>query len=251
MKNILLIILILLSGSVFADWKSDMNEQAEQCLDEQRSCGAMPDICQEIAFDCLDAVSALESKAYDIQDKYKNQPPASRCDCSPSKRGGSCNATIQYVKQSSGISITSDADFCSMVTWHANGNPKVTTVVDRINYEKWLGKGIPSLEINSCDVCTDRQVAEINNVLGITDPNDNNASNGTNDCSTMRADIQAAEKARKQMVASQRAITETRYMNGSDDAIMAGSSSAGVKKEYKNYKNVQRKMQTAYDDKCM
>ena len=79
----------------------------------------------------------------------------SRCDCSPSKRSGTCLSTIRM--DSNYIKVTSDTPACSMVTWYANGNPKVTIVTDRLSYEKWLGSGKPSLEIGSCDVCSDNQ----------------------------------------------------------------------------------------------
>ena len=44
-----------------------------------------------------------------------------------------------------------------MVTWYANGEPKITIVTDGKETEEWLGSSSPSLEIGSCDVCEDNQ----------------------------------------------------------------------------------------------
>ena len=84
----------------------------------------------------------------------------SRCDCSPSKRSGTCLSTIDMV--SNRIKITSDTPACSMVTWYANGNPNVTIVTDRVSSEEWLGSGNSSLEIGSCSICFDRVVLNTN-----------------------------------------------------------------------------------------
>ena len=80
---------------------------------------------------------------------------SSRCDCSPSQRTGSCMPTIGMSMNH--INLTSDVLACSMVTWYANGAPKVTIVTDGFSSEEWLGSRNVSLEIGSCDICKDNE----------------------------------------------------------------------------------------------
>lgn len=80
-----------------------------------------------------------------------------RCDCAPSARTGQCRAQIS--RSGKTITVRSNSPRCSMVTWFADGEPKVTTVTDGRMSEPWLGRGKPKLEVDACFICTDRKFA--------------------------------------------------------------------------------------------
>jgi hypothetical protein len=76
-----------------------------------------------------------------------------RCDCA--QKLGKCDARIKL--EGTRLLISSSAPQCSMVVFHADGQPKVTTVLDGISSEEWLGPApSPKLAVDSCTVCADR-----------------------------------------------------------------------------------------------
>lgn len=77
-----------------------------------------------------------------------------RCNCSPEARLGSCKASVRFSNKN--ISLKTDVRQCAMVTWFADGEPKVSTVTDGKLNEEWLGRGKPRVEVDACMVCTDR-----------------------------------------------------------------------------------------------
>ncbi len=78
------------------------------------------------------------------------------CNCS--KRLGSCLATPVFLDGKP--MIKTDTIQCSYVTYTINGNPASTTVIDRLSGVSWLGSGMPSLQIDSCEVCSDKRFPE-------------------------------------------------------------------------------------------
>jgi hypothetical protein len=76
-----------------------------------------------------------------------------RCNCS--SKVGQCDARVKL--EGNRLLISSSVPQCSMVVFHADGQPRVTTVTDGISSEEWLGPSTsPRLEIDSCAVCQDR-----------------------------------------------------------------------------------------------
>lgn len=76
---------------------------------------------------------------------------ATPCDCSV--KLGSCNAFS--VADAGQPAIRSTTNQCSFVTYELNGNPSSTTVIDGIEHLRYLGEGLPSISVKSCDVCKD------------------------------------------------------------------------------------------------
>lgn len=77
-----------------------------------------------------------------------------RCNCSLEARLGTCKASVRFSNKT--ISLKTDVRQCAMVTWFADGEPKVSTVTDGKLNEEWLGRGKPRVEVDACMICTDR-----------------------------------------------------------------------------------------------
>jgi hypothetical protein len=76
-----------------------------------------------------------------------------RCNCT--QKLGTCEARVKL--EANRLLVSSSAPQCSMVVFHVDGQPKVTTVLDGISSEEWLGPSpSPQLSIDSCTVCADR-----------------------------------------------------------------------------------------------
>lgn len=84
-----------------------------------------------------------------------------RCDCSPSKRGETCTSEISQT--GNWITLTSTSKQCSQVIWYADGESRTTTILNGRETEEWLGSGKPQLEVESCQVCFDRQATSQSN----------------------------------------------------------------------------------------
>lgn len=79
-----------------------------------------------------------------------------RCDCSPTQRSAACEASVQH--REGVVAISSSSPACSMVLWTADGQPNVTLVTDGLDIFDWLGGANPTVAVERCEVCLDREL---------------------------------------------------------------------------------------------